>query len=266
MQLNHGLTLSSDGNTLYASSPESVFAWAYDAGAGAVKGDSQIVVTGMSNNDLTTRTLLMSKKQDGVLVVSRGSNGDFDVGALDISTGLSQIKAFDLSSQSSLPYDFDSEGRRLGWGLRNSVGVGEHPVTGGIYSLDNGIDSMTRDGTDIHESNPGEELNFHGFLNASTDDQGGNYGYPSCYALWNTSIPDNQGLHVGSQFSMNQNSTLNDNICSDNFVAPRLTFQAHMSPLDIVFTNDGATAYVTFHGSGKSHSLFLFFFPRPVRN
>ncbi len=197
MQLNHGLTLSSDGNTLYASSPESVFAWAYDAGAGAVKGDSQIVVTGMSNNDLTTRTLLMSKKQDGVLVVSRGSNGDFDVGALDISTGLSQIKAFDLSSQSSLPYDFDSEGRRLGWGLRNSVGVGEHPVTGGIYSLDNGIDSMTRDGTDIHESNPGEELNFHGFLNASTDDQGGNYGYPSCYAPLEHVHPRQPGLACG---------------------------------------------------------------------
>ncbi len=150
--MNHGLALSNDGKTLYASSAESVFAWAYDAQAGTVSGSSQVMVNGMSNNDLTTRTLVMSQKQDGMLLVSRGSDGDYDLRALDITTGLSQLKAFDLSNvtASSAPYDFDTTGRLLGWGLRNAVGVAEHPVTGGVYSLDNGVDGITRDGVDIH--------------------------------------------------------------------------------------------------------------------
>jgi len=253
MQLNHGLALSGDGKKLYASSVESVFAWDYDAAAGTTSGGSATVVTGMRSDDLVTRTLLMSKKHDGMLVVSRGSGEDLDPDALNIASGLGQIKAFDLSNltSSSAPYDFDSAGRRLGWGLRNAVGVAEHPVTGGIYSVENSIDGATRNGVDIHKDNPGEELNFHGFLNGSTEDQGGNYGYPSCYALWDKSIPDAQGLDVGSQFSMAQNSTLNDDICSSDFVAPRLTFPAHYAPLDIKFTSDGATAYITFHGSCK---------------
>ena len=32
-------------------------------------------------------------------------------------------------------YSFAHDGLRLGWGLRNSVGVAEHPQTGGIYSV-----------------------------------------------------------------------------------------------------------------------------------
>ncbi|KAJ9133882.1 Soluble quino protein glucose dehydrogenase [Pleurostoma richardsiae] len=249
--LNHGLALSSDGSVLYASSAAAVFAWSYDADAGTVSSDPQTVVDNMSNNDLTTRTLLMSQKQDGMLVVSRGSGDDDDVAALDVSSGLSQIRAFTLANLTSTSeaYDFDSAGRLLGWGLRNSVGVAEHPVTGGIYSVENSIDGATRDGQDIHENNPGEELNFHGFLNGTTADQGGNYGYPNCYALWNTSIPDLDGLTVGDQFSMTQNSTLNDTVCADDYVAPRLTMPAHYAPLDIKFTSDGATAYISFHGS-----------------
>ena len=207
----------------------------------------------MSNNDLTTRTLVMSRKQPGMLLVSRGSAEDFDVDALDKSTGLAQLKAFDVSNltSSSQPYNFNSQGRLLGWGLRNAVGVGEHPITGGIYSLDQGVDGMMRSGKDIHENNPGEELNFHGYLNSSTEHQGGNYGYPSCFAVWDTAVPDNSGLVVGDQFPMMQNSTLNDVVCENNFVAPRLTLPAHMSPLDIEFTADGTTAYITFHGSSK---------------
>ena len=208
----------------------------------------------MSNNDLTTRTLVMSRKSPGNIIVSRGSSQDFDLDALNVNTGLSQLKAFSLGnlSSSSPPYNFNTDGRLLGWGLRNAVGVGEHPISGGIYSLDQGVDGMTRSGQDIHENNPGEELNFHGYLNSSTDHQGGNYGYPSCFSVWDTAIPDNSGLVVGDQFPMAQNSTLNDVICENNFVGPRLTFPAHMSPLDIEFTADGTTAYITFHGSSKS--------------
>lgn len=171
--------------------------------------------------------------------------------AQDISTGVSQIRAFDMATLPSTPYDYASTGTRLGWGLRNSVGVAEEPTTGGIFSVENSVDEITRDGTDVHQDNPGEEMNFHGFLNGSTENQGGNYGYPDCFALWDTDIPDLGVLDVGSQFPQSQNSTLNDTTCNDDRVLPRLTWQAHMAPLDIIFTPDGSEAYVSFHGSCK---------------
>ena len=250
-KLNHGLALSNDGKTLYASSPEAAYSWAYDAETQSVSQASQTLVTGMNTEDHTTRTLLMSNKVNGTLLVSRGSTSNVDLEAEALSSGHSQIKAFDLNSAPQNGYDFNTEGTLLGWGLRNSVGVSEHPVTGGIYSVENSVDQIMRDGKDIHQNNPGEEMNFHGFLNGTKyAAQGGNYGYPYCYAAWNVGdIPSNSNLTVGSQFMMGtQNNTINDTFCAAQ-VAPRLTFQAHMAPLDIVFNNSGTEAWITFHGS-----------------
>lgn len=249
--MNHGLALAADGRTLYASSVESVFAWDYDAQAGTVSSTSRVLINNMSNNDLVTRTLLVSQKQPGYIIVSRGGTSDLSEATV-LGSGISQIRAFNLANLTSIskPYDFDTSGRLLGWGLRNSVGVAEHPVTGGIYSVENSIDGVTRQGTDIHENNPGEELNFHGFLNATTDHQGGNYGFPRCFAVWDPQeIPDNTGLTVGTQFAMTENSTITDELCAADYVSPRLTFPAHQAPLDIKFNADGSEAYVTFHGS-----------------
>jgi len=205
----------------------------------------------MSNDDHTTRTLLISAKQPDTLVVSRGSESNIDIEAENLATGHSQIKAYAINNitSDSKPYDFTTEGRLLGWGLRNSVGVAEEPLTGGIYSVENSADDVERNGVDIHQNNPGEEMNFHGFLNASTEDQGGNYGYPYCFALWNTSIPDLANLTVGSQFTLDQNATINDDFCASERVPPRITFQAHMAPLDIIFLPNGTEAFVSFHGS-----------------
>lgn len=205
----------------------------------------------MDNTDHTTRTLFMSQKQLGILVVSRGSADNIDLQAQNIATGHSQVKAFDMSNvtDATSPYDFTTSGRLLGWGLRNSVGVAEEPTQGGLYTVENSVDQILRDGTDVHEDNPGEEMNFHGYLNGSTENQGGNYGYPDCFALWDTNIPNNGSLTVGNQFVQAPNSSLNDTTCSSSRVPPRLTFQAHMAPLDIIFTPDGNTAYVSFHGS-----------------
>lgn len=205
----------------------------------------------MNNSDHVTRTLLMSQKRPGILVVSRGSAANIDLDAEDLSTGHSQVKAFNVSNitESDPPYDFTTSGRLLGWGLRNSVGIAEEPLTGGIYSVENSVDQITREGTDVHQDNPGEEMNFHGYLNGSTEHQGGNYGYPNCFALWDTNIPDAGALQVGGQFTMDPNSTFNDTTCSSSRIPPRLTFQAHMAPLDIIFTPNGTEAFVTFHGS-----------------
>ena len=215
-------------------------------------GDTnRTLVTGMSNDDHTTRTLMMSNKEPGILVVSRGSNSNIDLEAESLTSGHSQIKAYDLSNitSTSEPYEFATSGRLLGWGLRNSVGVAEEPLTGGIYSVENSADEIDRNGVDIHQNNPGEEMNYHGFLNSSAEDQGGNYGYPNCFALWNTSIPDVGSLVTGNQFTLDPNATINDTTCADSRVPPRLTFQAHMAPLDIIFLPNGTEAFVSFHGS-----------------
>ncbi len=205
----------------------------------------------MTTNDHTTRTLLASQSVNGMLLVSRGSTSNVDPEAEMLSSGHSQIRAFNLTNITSSGYNFDTDGLRLGWGLRNSVGVVEHPFTGGIYSVENSVDQIMRDGKDIHEDNPGEEMNFHGYLNGTEyKPQGSNYGYPYCFAAWVPSvIPDNGNISVGSQFVMgNPNSTINDTYCAEQ-TPPRLTFQAHMAPLDMKFNNTATEAWVTFHGS-----------------
>ncbi|KAL9100409.1 MAG: hypothetical protein Q9163_004207, partial [Psora crenata] len=157
----------------------------------------------MGNSDHTTRTLLISQFADGTLYVSRGSNENIDPAAADITSGRSQIKAFDLNNLPRGGYDYTTGGRLLGWGLRNSVGVAEHPGTGGIYSVENSVDSFFRDGVDVHEDNPGEEMNYHGtLLNNTYRGQGGNYGYPNCFAAWNaTALPNSRNPRTGSSFA-----------------------------------------------------------------
>jgi hypothetical protein len=129
------------------------------------------------------------------------------------------------------------------------------PSTGGIYSVENSVDDIKRDNVDIHENNPGEELNFHGYLQTNSTNsptQGKNYGYPNCFAAWNVSaIPKNNNtLQVGQQFATGTpNATVNDAICANTTIPPRLTFQAHWAPLDIKLNANGSTAWITSHGS-----------------
>jgi glucose/arabinose dehydrogenase len=205
----------------------------------------------MNNTDHVTRTLLLSQKVPGVLIVSRGSAGNIDSGVVDIKTSRAQIKSFDLNKIGDNVYDFTNDGTIIGWGIRNAVGIAEDPTSGALYSVENSSDDLWRLGEDIHENNPGEKLNFHGYLNGTkTTEEGGNFGYPNCYAAWNvTDMPENGNLTVGKQFAVNITTTINDDFCQKERVAPRLTFQAHMAPLDIKFSADGKEAYVTFHGS-----------------
>ncbi|CAF9937064.1 MAG: hypothetical protein ALECFALPRED_007092 [Alectoria fallacina] len=249
--LNHGIALSQDGNTIYASSAEAAYSWEYDPATSTVSNTNRSIVTGMNTDDHTTRTLLMSQKVDGMFLISRGSTSNIDPAAEMLSSGHSQIKAFNLTNMTADGYFYDTDGLRLGWGLRNSVGVAEHPTTGGIYSVENSVDQATRDGQDVHEDNPGEEMNFHGYLNGTEySAQGSNYGYPYCFAAWAPSdLPDNSNLTVGSQFAIGfMNNTINDTYCGEQ-TPPRLTFEAHMAPLDIAFNNSGNDGWVTFHGS-----------------
>lgn len=208
----------------------------------------------MSNSDHTTRTLLMSKKQPGTLLVSRGSQSNEDDNARDIESGHSQIRSFDLTKldSDSGPYQF-LDGHVLGWGLRNSVGVAEDS-NGGVWSVENSVDELSRKGEDIHRDNPAEELNYHGNIGKpDDDDQGGNYGYPICYAIWGTeNFPEPGKLSVADQFPDDDApGNITDDACNDEYVSPRLAFQAHTAPLDIKFDDKDEHAYISFHGSCK---------------
>jgi hypothetical protein len=131
--LNHGIDLSADGKTLFVSSSSTVFAYPYDSKAGTV-GERKTIITGMLSGGHSTRTILTSKKNPDVLVVSVGSNGNIDTSTSQITYGRSQLRTFSIAkiTQASVAY---TAGEVLGWGLRNSVGVTENPVTGGIVSF-----------------------------------------------------------------------------------------------------------------------------------
>lgn len=112
---------------------DQVWNYKYNPQEGTVT-DGNIIITGMSNGGHSTRTLLISKSNPDLLLVSRGSQGNIDPQAGNGSTGHSTIKYFSLSHIINTPVDHAQGGVQLGWGLRNSVGIGEHPITGGIVS------------------------------------------------------------------------------------------------------------------------------------
>jgi glucose/arabinose dehydrogenase len=87
----------------------------------------------MSNSGHSTRTILVSKKNPDVLMVSVGSDGNMDAGTSQRSSGRSQLRMFSIAKVSRASAAYTS-GEMLGWGLRNSVGVTENPVSGGIVS------------------------------------------------------------------------------------------------------------------------------------
>lgn len=214
----------------------------------------------MSSSGHTTRTLLLSRSRPGLLFVSRGSNSNMDTDTAELDSGRSQIRSFNLTDLPESPYDY-LDGDVWAWGVRNSVGVAEDPVHGGLWSVENSVDQLSRDGEDIHSDNPGEELNFHGFVNGSAGPleevgEANNYGYPTCFAVWSTDdVRDSDGLKTGDQFAGDSEET-SDETCRNDYIAPMLTFQAHMAPLDIKFTEDGSEAFISFHGSCKSPSSY----------
>ncbi|KAI1943641.1 hypothetical protein LOZ66_000225 [Ophidiomyces ophidiicola] len=245
--LNHGIALSPDGRRLYASDRSRVYAWDYDAAGRRVRSsEPEVVVRGLGNPGHSTRTLHYSADGGGYLVVVRGSAGNVDLECGDEATGHCQMKAFSMQNVPMGGYEFTRDGIRLGWGLRNSVGIAEHPGSHGIWTVENTIDNIRRDGRDIHADNPGEELNFHGRIN---DTRGLNYGYPFCSAAWEVrDIPNNDGLRVGSEFAHDiGRDSKTDEFCT-RAEAPRLTFGPHTAPLDIKF-NGTDEAFVSFHGS-----------------
>ncbi|PFH59589.1 hypothetical protein XA68_12133 [Ophiocordyceps unilateralis] len=134
-------------------------------------------------------------------------------------------------------------------GCRRGSDDGQH--------LENSLDNMHRHGRDIHQTNPGDELNFHGRPDDRRSDVfGRNFGYPACLAIWDPSVVEGYpgGAKTGQQMTGdhmagNKNNSFSDEWCRAKTVAPVLTLDSHLAPLDIEFLPDGTEAYVSMHGS-----------------
>ncbi|ORY09459.1 hypothetical protein BCR34DRAFT_602846 [Clohesyomyces aquaticus] len=247
--LNHGIAMSPDGKTLYASSMTQVYSWPYDATAGSV-GTRTTIITGMYNGGAhLTRTLAVAPHKPNLLVVSHGSNDNFDTAAGDPKTGRAIIKVFDLSALPSAGYNYVSGGWLAGYGQRNDVGItfdGNNMLWGVENSGDNFKRTVNGKSTDIHNNNPGEKLHYMGDVTKPNNDW---YGYPTCFTVWNPPDFTDKKFAVGDWFVVSPNTTFNDDTCKQKCTAPALTFMPHSAPIDSKFDADYSNLYVTFHGS-----------------
>ncbi|KAH8897906.1 soluble quino protein glucose dehydrogenase [Thozetella sp. PMI_491] len=244
---NHAVAVSADGKTIFVSNLQKVTAYPYDVAAGTV-GTGKTIITNMQNNGPhPTRAILTSKFSPDTLLVTIGSNANVDTATADKAAGRCMIKMFSIKEIMNTPVNFATGGEILGWGLRNLVGMGEHPISGGIWSVENSMDDIRLGGKDVHNENPAEKANYHGALNDTSNKlKGANFGYPSCVAAWDTGLLGVSSLSVGSLF--NPDSTPKSSDCASRQQA-RLHFPSHTAPLDIKWTADGLTAYISFHGS-----------------
>ncbi|KAK0643959.1 soluble quino protein glucose/sorbosone dehydrogenase [Cercophora newfieldiana] len=244
---NHGVAVSADGKTIFVSNLQKVTAFPYDPVAGTV-GTAKTIITNMQNNGPhPTRALLTSKFSPDSLLVTIGSNANVDTATTAQSAGRCMIKKFSISQIMANPTTYTAGGEVLGWGLRNLVGMGEHPIDGGIWSVENGMDDIRLNSKDVHNENPAERALYHGRLNDTANKlKGANYGYPSCVAAWDTGLLGVSSLSVGSLFAPDNVPKATD--CASRQPG-RIHFPSHTAPLDIKWTADGMTAYVAFHGS-----------------
>ena len=77
----------------------------------------------MYNGGHPTRTLIIPPSHPNLLVISHGSDANFDYDAGNINTERAVVKVFDMSSVPSGGYNFVTQGYQAGYGLRNEVGL-----------------------------------------------------------------------------------------------------------------------------------------------
>ncbi|KAI0965788.1 soluble quino protein glucose dehydrogenase [Xylaria arbuscula] len=247
--LNHGISLSADGQTLYASSSSSVFRWEYDPTTGDVSQSPVLVVSGMAMSGHATRTLAIPPHRPDLLVVSHGSSSNLDLDTSDPTTARAIVKVFNLSSIPIGGYNFVSQGWNAGFGLRNEVGLafdGNNMLWGVENSADNLARTLNGTTTDIHTDNPSEELNFLGDVTLANEDW---YGYPVCFTVWSPDELPDRVFKVGQQFVQVPSPDFNDDTCAGVSVPPMLSFQAHSAPLGCKFDAKFSNLFVAMHGS-----------------
>lgn len=221
-----------------------MYRWEYTDERAELGAGSAVVTDIPGGGNHVTRTLVFD---DNYLYVSVGSAAN-----VDPDSERAQLRRFPIAALTS-PTPF-SEGELFADGLRNEVGLAVD-LSGRVWGVENGMDNLFDEdlGGDIHNDNPGEELNLF-----STS--GAFYGYPYC---WSEYQLQDAGMGPGTQWALEDEiladaGALTDEWCQDtnNVVPPELVFPAHVAPLGIVFYDGGnfpseyvGDALVTFHGS-----------------
>lgn len=245
--LNHGLSFSPDGKQLYASSDSTVYRWMHARGQRSASGPAQAVISGIPQGGHSSRSLAFDSQ--GRLYVAVGSASNVDSEPADIELR-SQIRRFQLPNtlpEGGLPY---ASGEPIATGMRNEAGI-FIDAQDRLWGVENGRDNL-RDsdlGGDIHNDNPGEEINL-------VDGRGARfYGYPSCFS--EHTLPAGKG--PGSQWadeSVVSALRKSDDFCADpeRVHPPAYSMPAHWAPLGIIQYAGDALPYagdliVSAHGS-----------------
>ena len=169
--LNHGLAVSS--GYLFASSDTAVYRWPFSGSERTDLGQHTIVVENINADGQGgaprghhTRTLVFDA--DATLYVSVGSAGN-----VDLDSHRSRVRRFfNVTDVNPTTQNFQT-GEVWADGLRNEVGL-SFDSRGVLWGVENGADCLVRDDMgDVHNDNPGEELNRldgrgHRFFGAAT--------------------------------------------------------------------------------------------------
>jgi len=148
--LNHGLALSPDGKTLYASSERQAWSWSYDAAAQKVS-NQKIVVKGMDSGIHSTRNLLVVPSQPNMVLLQVGSNANLDMQSQQPATGRAIIKMFDMSKAPEGGWNYKTDGTVFAYGLRNEIGFVADPA-GVVWGVENSGDVSGRRPTMLLEN------------------------------------------------------------------------------------------------------------------
>ena len=136
--LNHGLALSPDGKTLYASSATTVWAWDYDIATLKIS-NQKVVIKGMSPSGHNTRTVAVVPQSPNLLLAQVGSNSNWDYPSENPAVGRSIVKVFDISKAPEGGYTYNSQGQVLGYGMRNEIALTFDPA-GNVWGAENSGD------------------------------------------------------------------------------------------------------------------------------
>ena len=202
-----------DACVLYVAETGELKAYAYDADTYAASY-TQTLATFPTGDGHYTRTLLMHPDGERLLISVGSSCNVCDEADAKRAT----VQILDLAT---------NQLRTFASGLRNTVFMALHPVTGEIWGTDNGRDLI---GDDV----PSDEVNIIR--------EGGNYGWPICY---------DDKVH-DTDFDKRQYFR---NPCEDT-VAPHIRVPAHSAALGLAFVPEEGwpedmwhDLIVAYHGS-----------------
>lgn len=200
----HGLALrcpdpsAPDICQLYVAQENALDVFDYDANTGLATDRTRLLELpdGGVGTHVTRSLLFMPSPRENTLLVSVGSSCNV---CDEVDARRAKVIAYDVVTGSTTEF---------ARGLRNSVFMGIHPVTGDIWATEMGRDGL---GDEI----PPDEVNIL--------TSGGNYGWPVCYG---------KNIHDADY----DKNTYIRNPCMDPFETPsHLDIPAHSAPLGLAF-------------------------------